>query len=1013
MKKLFGVLLLTIVVCTFTFADGFLSVHSGNGLDVWAVGINGNVFHSDDGGGTWSSLTQGTGTLRSVYTLGNAVWMVGDNGKCFTSTNNGSTWTEQTLNGGNSVNGVLLIDSQTGFVVGNGGAILKTINGGTTWEAKSSSTTQKLNTIAFADAQVGYVVGAAGVVLRSTNGGDNWTGIGGSGWTKDITSIAVNGSTIYVTGGDAFCAKSVNGGSTWTDLNFTTDSQSDVNGVFAKSANEAVFVGGGGYVRVTNNGGSSFTWGRHSLHGTLNSVFFHDNMNGWACSEKSNVVLRTTDGGLNWTLPVGTTVNMNWTQKLSVSATVRGNAFSMNVYNKNIIYCALGTLVYASYNRGETWTQIATMPSGGSKVNSLYVSPKDTNLWVAAYGAPDRIARSTNHGATWTVTITKDFSEYGMPLEMDGSHPDTLVFGPEDGHIWRSTDFGATWVDYSTPGFRSPCDIVVVRDNPDVIWVADGVTGSGQGQMFRSRDGGRNFQLIYSTTGSEIPTTVGSSLDNKLGYATAWGSGGVMKTVDMGQAWSSVATTGSTWGVDIAKDDPNVMMYGVYGGATSYLSSNAAASFTTSSLNGSNYAIYAYDRGTFLAQQSGGIFKYNFLYTVPTSNTQALTLTAPNGGESWSYSTTRNITWTSSNISNVKIEYKTSPTAAWQTVVASTPGGAGTFAWAIPNAPTTQARVRISDVADNNPIDSSDGVFSITVAAISAQPTSLSFGPVTVGSRRTEIVTLTNNGTAALVISSVTASNPSFVAGRSSFTISAGQSDTLSVRFSPSSIQTFNEQLNITCNAPGSPFAVPLTGTGISSATLAVLVPNGGEVWQANTTHAITWSAAGLERVEISYKTSPTSTWLRIAQSVPASQGSFSWTVPNTPTTQARVRVIDRVSSAVVDSSDEVFTISGSTGVVEVGGIPTQYELHQNYPNPFNPSTVITYGVPKDGFVSLTVFNMIGQEIATLVNERQSAGRYSISFDTQKLAGNASSGLYFYRLSAGDFVEIRKMMLLK
>ncbi|MEK7671007.1 MAG: YCF48-related protein, partial [Bacteroidota bacterium] len=299
MKKLFGVLLLTIVVCTFTFADGFLSVHSGNGLDVWAVGINGNVFHSVDGGGTWSSLTQGTGTLRSVYTLGNAVWMVGDNGKCFTSTNNGSTWTEQTLNGGNSVNGVLLIDSQTGFVVGNGGAILKTINGGTTWEAKSSSTTQKLNTIAFADAQVGYVVGAAGVVLRSTNGGDNWTGIGGSGWTKDITSIAVNGSTIYVTGGDAFCAKSVNGGSTWTVLNFTTDSQSDVNGVFAKNANEAVFVGGGGYVRVTNNGGSSFTWGRHSLHGTLNSVFFHDNMNAWACSEKSNVVLRTTDGGLN------------------------------------------------------------------------------------------------------------------------------------------------------------------------------------------------------------------------------------------------------------------------------------------------------------------------------------------------------------------------------------------------------------------------------------------------------------------------------------------------------------------------------------------------------------------------------------------------------------------------------------------------------------------------------------------------------------------------------------------
>lgn len=352
--------------------------------------------------------------------------------------------------------------------------------------------------------------------------------------------------------------------------------------------------------------------------GDLRDLFFLDASKGWATSSKNNAIIRTTDGGTTWLQPSGTVVSRTWSQRLAVTTSVRGNTFTMNPWNKNTLYCALGTVVYASYNRGDSWSSIATMPSGGSKVNSFYVSPKDTNLWVAAYGVPDRIVRSTDRGATWSATITKNFSEYGMPLEIDGSHPDTLIFGPEDGKLWRSTNFGLTWDSLSHPGFRSPCDIAIVSENPDIIWVGDGVTGSGLGQMFRSTNGGKTFALIYSVTGSEIPTIGTSSIQNSLGYATAWGSGGVMRTLNAGENWSSVATTGSTWGVDIAKDDPNVIMYGVYGGGTSYLSTNAGSSFMTNTLSGSNYAIYCYDRGTFLAQQSGGIFKLNITYTVPT-----------------------------------------------------------------------------------------------------------------------------------------------------------------------------------------------------------------------------------------------------------------------------------------------------------------------------------------------------------------------------------------------------------
>ena len=85
------------------------------------------------------------------------------------------------------------------------------------------------------------------------------------------------------------------------------------------------------------------------------------------------------------------------------------------------------------------------------------------------------------------------------------------------------------------------------------------------------------------------------------------------------------------------------------------------------------------------------------------------------------------------------------------------------------------------------------------------------------------------------------------------------------------------------------------------------------------------------------------------------------------------------------------------------------YTLQQNYPNPFNPSTVIKYSVPQDNFISLKVFNTIGEEIATIVNGEKTAGTYEARFD----GTNLTSGVYFYRLSSGDFTLTRKMILTK
>ena len=89
--------------------------------------------------------------------------------------------------------------------------------------------------------------------------------------------------------------------------------------------------------------------------------------------------------------------------------------------------------------------------------------------------------------------------------------------------------------------------------------------------------------------------------------------------------------------------------------------------------------------------------------------------------------------------------------------------------------------------------------------------------------------------------------------------------------------------------------------------------------------------------------------------------------------------------------------------------IPGEYKLHQNYPNPFNPVTNINFDIPKDGLVSIKVFDIIGREISTLVNQSVQAGSYNVEFD----ASNYSSGTYFYKITSGDFTDVKKMMLVK
>lgn len=99
----------------------------------------------------------------------------------------------------------------------------------------------------------------------------------------------------------------------------------------------------------------------------------------------------------------------------------------------------------------------------------------------------------------------------------------------------------------------------------------------------------------------------------------------------------------------------------------------------------------------------------------------------------------------------------------------------------------------------------------------------------------------------------------------------------------------------------------------------------------------------------------------------------------------------------------------GLVSVRELPGVALKYQLSQNYPNPFNPTTVINFTIPQPGNVTLKVYNSVGQEVATLLNEYKTASNYSVDFN----ASNLASGVYFYKLKVDNFTQTRKMMLIK
>ncbi len=138
--------------------------------------------------------------------------------------------------------------------------------------------------------------------------------------------------------------------------------------------------------------------------------------------------------------------------------------------------------------------------------------------------------------------------------------------------------------------------------------------------------------------------------------------------------------------------------------------------------------------------------------------------------------------------------------------------------------------------------------------------------------------------------------------------------------------------------------------------------------------------------------------------------GAFSWAAAIDQAGKSFVVTVQATDGLLSVTTTTILTASAIiVGVEDFKGIPTEFNLMQNYPNPFNPTTSIGFALPKESSVRLAVFNILGQEVASLVQGTMAAGFHKVEFDASKL----NTGMYIYRIEAGNFVSVKKMLLMK
>lgn len=285
--------------------NGIFSV--SNQLSI-AVGSNGTIIGTSDGGNTWSSGTSGTTkNLRKVFVSGltiPTITVVGDDGTILRSTNAGVTWTPWTSGVTLDLHDIFVHDPTSGTtmtIVGESGVILWTNNGGQNWILRLSPVPKNLNGVFFKTLLEGFAVGDDGTILHTLNNGNNWSTVSSPSSTRLNHVFFPHADTGWIVGDGGAIIKTTDGGSTWAGQ--TSPTTEHLHRIMFTDGSNGSIVGDNGVILRTSDGGATWQQQTSGTTSDLKSVFFIDTQYGVACGERG-LVIATANGG--WPVELST-----------------------------------------------------------------------------------------------------------------------------------------------------------------------------------------------------------------------------------------------------------------------------------------------------------------------------------------------------------------------------------------------------------------------------------------------------------------------------------------------------------------------------------------------------------------------------------------------------------------------------------------------------------------------------------------------------------------------------------
>jgi photosystem II stability/assembly factor-like uncharacterized protein len=934
--------------------NGIQAVRFLSSNSIVAVALCGTALRSSDGGDTWVVRYPGTpASLRSVWFVNESIgFAVGHSGAIVKTIDGGNSWVQSPIVVDVALLSVCFSDVMVGTVVGNSGTILRTTDGGANWTVQNSGTLAPLNAVGFFSELNGIAVGGSGTILGTTDGGTHWIQqTSGTPWT--LNSVLILDSHTGVAVGDyGTILLTTNGGSTWIPRTSSTSAQ--LTSVCSSSPSTLFIIGNCVLLRTTDGGDSWSNIG--DVCGA--DISFHNDAGVIVGAHGS--ILVTTDGGSNWIQ-----------KKRSVFPEVYFVLLDVTFSSPtNCVAVGYPGMVLRSSDEGNTWV---SYPGYESFETVSFVNAN--NGFALGYQCG---VRTTDGGSTWVQMQTAFWT-------MDAFFWDDSTGIAVGESIYRTTNAGDSWtrqggkaysvraIQMVTPQFG------VAAGASDVIKTTDG--GMTWTEFPNHPTETRGIYFVNETSG----TIVGRG-NNSMG--------GIARTTDGGNTWSEQYVSQSDvfesvafWGIDrgIAVGSSGTILLTTDGGTTWEQRHSGAPLFLWRvRMVDSSIAIAVGSEHTILRSSDGGVS-----WITVSSGTEAdlmlLDVTFPThdigyvlfqNGHSLGKTTDSGKTWTWFDTGGPggRCIFFTSPTRGFLPPYMTIDGGA---TWHTMPGASYAFDISFADyyngiMWDNSgPYRTTDGgeTWSYYSTREFTDFDAVSFVGrdlgLAVGGNR--IARTTNGGISWSSHASGTSHDLyGVVMNDTQRGVAIGHGGTI-IRTSDGGMSWFPVQSGTTEVLRAISFPDALNGTIIGNSGVVLTTNDGGETW----TRQSRVPAAGAQAV------------------------SFR----------------DRNVGVMVGGTGILRTTNGGVTAAQSPSlsIPSITSLEQNYPNPFNPQTTIEFTLSGRQFVELKVFDLLGREVAVLVNEVLEPGMHRRSLDGTSLA----SGVYFYRLHSEHGTLTNKMLLLK